>query len=77
VARGEVDAGIVYATDARQHGERVSPGPTIEPGLHDPIVYEGIVLVAAPRPQEARALLDWLAAQGGRESFARRGFLPP
>jgi molybdate transport system substrate-binding protein len=77
VARGEVEAGIVYATDARLLAARLRIGPAIPVELHEPIAYEAVVLVDARRPEEAAALLDWLASESGREPFARRGFLPP
>jgi molybdate transport system substrate-binding protein len=77
VARGEVDAGIVYATDARLGGSRVLGGPEFPDELHEPIAYDGVVLSGARRAGDAAALLDWLASEAGREVFARHGFLPP
>jgi len=77
VARGEVDAGIVYATDARLGGARVRTGPLLPGGLHEPIAYDGVVLTGARHAADAAALLDWLASAAGREVFARHGFLPP
>jgi molybdate transport system substrate-binding protein len=77
VGRGEVDAGIVYATDARLGGARVLTGPELPAELHEPIAYDGVVLAGARRAADAAALLDWLASESGREVFARHGFLPP
>ena len=77
VARGEVAAAVVYATDARLLGDRVRAGPTIPAGLHDPILYEGVVLRDTRLPDETSALLDWLASEPGRAVLARHGFGPP
>jgi molybdate transport system substrate-binding protein len=77
VARSEVDAAIVYATDARLLADRLQIGPTIHPELHDPIAYEGVVLAHTRRAAQATDLLDWLASARGREPLARHGFLAP
>ncbi len=75
VARGEVPAGIVYATDAL-----ISPGvrviAEIDRGLHDPIVYVA-ALIGGGRVGEASVFLAYLAGPEGQASFARFGFLPP
>ncbi len=77
VARAEVEAGVVYATDARLLGERVRSGLPLDGDLHDPIGYEGVVLADTRRPEAAAALLEWLASPRGAELFARHGFLAP
>ncbi|MBZ5637568.1 MAG: molybdate ABC transporter substrate-binding protein [Acidobacteriia bacterium] len=77
VARGEVAAGIVYATDPRAMGERVVTGPEAPRGSHDPIVYLVAPLRDAPHPTDAAALMAFLLSEEGRSILARRGFLPP
>jgi molybdate transport system substrate-binding protein len=77
VARGEVDAGIVYASDTRLLAGRVTAGPAVSSELHEPIVYEGVVLADTRRAGQAAALLEWLASEPGRRSFVRHGFLLP
>jgi len=77
VARGEAPLGIVYRTDARLLADRLCVAFELPPELHDPVVYEGVVLRDATRPAEARAFLDWLTTDGGRAVLARHGFLPP
>ena len=77
VERGEVDAGIVYATDARESGGRVRVVATGEPDTHDPIEYPAVVLANSPRRAGAEAFLDYLATRKARDVFARRGFAAP
>jgi molybdenum ABC transporter molybdate-binding protein/molybdate ABC transporter permease protein len=76
VERGEVDAGIVYATDARESGRRVRVVAFAEPGTHDPIEYPGVVVSNSPRSSAARRFLDYLGADVAREILARKGFDP-
>ena len=77
VARGEVDAGLVYRTDVAVGGERVELAAEIPADLHDPILYEGAVLADSARPRAALELLRYLAAGEGRRELVRHGFLPP
>lgn len=75
VARGEVDAGIVYATDARSE-PRVRVAVVIPESEHPPIVYPGAVLAAATSPGPARAFLDYCLGAGAAPLRAA-GFEPP
>jgi molybdate transport system substrate-binding protein len=77
VARGEAAAGLVYATDARALGRKVTLGPAAPEGSHDPIVYVAAPLRDAPHRTEAAALLAFLLSEEGRRILARHGFLPP
>lgn len=75
VARGEADAGIVYATDVALGGDAVAPAFEIPERLHSPIVYEGAVVVGAKA--RAHAFLQFLTSYAGRDGLVKRGFLPP
>lgn len=72
VARGEVDAGIVYATDARIMPDRIRV--TAELPTVTPIVYP----VAAIKDSRNRALaaqfMTYLESKPARDVFARYGF---
>jgi molybdate transport system substrate-binding protein len=72
VERGEVPAGVVYATDAA-----IDPGVavagTFPENTHDPIVYPFAVTHAGDTPA-ARAFLDYLAGPEAGAIFAKRGF---
>jgi len=72
VERGEVPAGIVYATDAAV-SKAVMIAGTFPADSHDPVSYPFAVIKAGDTP-EARALLTFLASAPARAVFAQRGF---
>jgi len=74
--RGEVDAAIVYATDAR-HSDRVRLGFEIPERSHEPIVYVAGIPVDAPHPAEARRFLAYLSGPSGRTRFREWGLEGP
>ena len=77
VARGEVDAGFVYATDAAARVQGVTEAFRPPDDTYRPVVYPGAVVTAAREPALARAFLDLLASPRGRSVLGRFGFLPP
>ncbi len=72
VERGEVPAGIVYATDAPV-SKGVMVAGIFPDGSHDPISYPFAVTKAGDTA-EARSLLTFLAGPQARVVFVRRGF---
>lgn len=73
VARGEVDAGLVYRTDARSTpGVRVAF--EVPSRLHPPIVYSAAVVRRSSHPKRARALLSFLRTDEAGRIFERAGF---
>ncbi len=75
VARGEVDAGFVYATDAALMKESVRIAFPIEG--NDPVRYPVAVLRHAPQRALAASFVDFLVTPQGQEILARYGFAPP
>ena len=77
VARGEVDAGFVYATDAtaRQQGVKEAFRPPED--TYRPVVYPGAVVAQSAQPGLALAFLDLLTGPAGRAALGRHGFQPP
>jgi molybdate transport system substrate-binding protein len=73
VERGEVEAGIVYATDAKI-SDKVDLVYTFPSETHDPIRYPLVLLKAADASPSARAFFDYLQSPKAKEVFARHGF---
>lgn len=73
VARGEADAGVVYATDARISDE-VMIVEKFDPKTYDRIVYP-LVLVKRERSNPmAQKLYDFLRSPEAAAAFEKRGF---
>ena len=72
VERGEVAAGIVYATDAAIT-DKVRVAGVFPEDTHPPIVYP-VALVAGQDTPEARAFLAFLAGPDAVAIFRRYGF---
>jgi molybdate transport system substrate-binding protein len=77
VARGEVDAGIVYATDAASAGTRVREAFRPPESSYRPVLYPVAVIAESRHPAIARAFVDLLVSAEGQTALARLGFRPP
>jgi molybdate transport system substrate-binding protein len=75
VARGEVDAGFVYATDAAVVSDNVKIALDIPTPL--PVRYPIAVLRDSRHAGEARAFADLLDTEAARRILASYGFTPP
>lgn len=69
VERGEVDAGIVYATDAKA-SEKVRVIYEFEPGMHGEIVYPLVLL-----SERGRGLFEFMRSEAARSIFERHAFV--
>jgi molybdate transport system substrate-binding protein len=74
VERGEVDAAIVYHTDAIQAGTRVRIIARADPSLHDPIEYPAVIIKASRQAREAAEFLEYLRSEEARAILEARGF---
>jgi molybdate transport system substrate-binding protein len=77
VARGEVDAGVVYATDASVRAGRVVVAFRLPDDSHAPVVYPVAVVTASRARALATAFVEAMAGADARAVLARFGFLPP
>ena len=77
VARGEVDAGIVYATDAALRGRAVQEAFRPAQDTYRPVMYPVAVVTDTRQPALAGAFIDLLVSAEGQRALARLGFLPP
>ena len=76
VALGEADAGIAYATDIAPVRDQVEALPLpdeAQPGIE----YRAGVITSSSRKDAARAFLDRLASEAGRDALANAGFTLP
>jgi molybdate transport system substrate-binding protein len=77
VARGEVTAGIVYATDAKQAAEKVKVVATAPKDSHEPIAYPAVLVEKSRNTAAAGRFLDLLGSEEARLLLERRGFTRP
>lgn len=75
VERGEAEAGIVYATDAKL-SDLVETITTLPADRHDEIVYPLVLLKESARNPAARRFHDYLFTEPARAVFRRYGFTP-
>ena len=74
VRLGEVDAGVVYATDVRSADGEVDGLPVAPPVTTD---YPAVRLRGGSAPDAAQDLLDLLRSERGRALLTRAGFEVP
>jgi molybdate transport system substrate-binding protein len=77
VARGEVEAGFVYTTDAAIRAQQVKEAFRPAEDTYRPIVYPVAVVAGAKQAALAQAFLDLLVSRDGQATLARFGFQPP
>ena len=74
VARGEVDAGFVYATDAALRSDKVKV--VLEVSLDEPLHYPIAVLKASKDGKEAQRFVDFVLSEEGQKILKNYGFSP-
>jgi len=75
LTRGEVDAGFVYATDAKQGGDKVKT--VVEVPVETPVTYPIAVLEAAKDKKDAAAFVAFVTGPKGQAVLAKYGFKKP
>jgi molybdate transport system substrate-binding protein len=74
VSRGEVDAGVVYATDAKSAGGKVRVIATVSDDLHDPIVYPIAVIKDSKNRKAAEDFVSLVLSADGQAILQKFGF---
>ena len=77
VARGEVDAGFVYASDLAARPGRVKEAFRPGEDTYPPIAYPVAVVAGAREAALAEAFIRLLVSSDGQAVLARFGFQPP
>jgi len=75
VARGEVDAGFVYATDAAVMKDRVTV--VLEVKTSQPILYPIAAVKGGGHENAARRFIDFVKSEPGQQVLAKFGFSKP
>lgn len=74
VEAGNIDAGVVYYTDALS-SNKVKAVATAEENLHDPIIYPIAILSGTKNQKAAEDFLAYLLSPDGKEIFEKYGFI--
>jgi molybdate transport system substrate-binding protein len=74
VVRGETDAGVVYASDARSAGGKVRVADVRSEGLHSPILYPIAAVADSKQKQSAREFIDLVLSAEGQSILSKYGF---
>jgi molybdate transport system substrate-binding protein len=75
VARGEAEAGFVYATDATTQKDKVRVALTV--ATETPIRYPIAAVAGSPNAADARKFIEFVASPAAQAVLARYGFLKP
>ena len=75
VARGEVEAGFVYATDAASQKDKVKVAATIPTTA--PISYPIAGIARSPNPVDGARFIEFVASPTGQAVLAKYGFSKP
>jgi molybdate transport system substrate-binding protein len=74
VVRGEVEAGVVYATDAMEAGGKVRVVAEAPAGSHRAIEYVGVVVKEAKGAAAGGRFLEYLLGEKSRSVLEGKGF---
>ena len=77
VARGEVEAGLVYTTDLAARAAGVTEAFRLPEDTYQPVIYPAAAVTASRQPALAGAFIELLLSREGRAVLGRLGFQPP
>jgi molybdate transport system substrate-binding protein len=75
VARNEVDAGLVYSTDAMVRAKEVKVVMKLPEGSHQPVVYPIGVIKGTKEESLSRAFVDLVVSPEGQQILNKYGFI--
>jgi molybdate transport system substrate-binding protein len=76
VARNEVDAGLVYSTDALARSREVKVVMRLPEGSHRPVVYPIGVIKGTKEESLSKTFVDLVLSQDGQKILNKYGFIP-
>lgn len=74
VVRGEVDAGIVYASDAQSSGDKVRVVTTASEDSHEPILYPIAIVQDTKQNEAAQDFINLVLGAEGQAILKKYGF---
>lgn len=74
VSRGEVDAGMIYSTDAPVKSERVKVAVEAPSKSHSPVIYPIAVIKGSKTEGPAREFITLVTSEEGKKVLAKYGF---
>ncbi|OPX94031.1 MAG: Molybdate-binding periplasmic protein precursor [Syntrophorhabdus sp. PtaU1.Bin002] len=74
VARGEVDAGMVFSTDAKVRAKEVAVVMQAPRNSHNPVIYPIAVVKGARNADGARSFVDFVSSADGKKILEKYGF---
>ncbi len=77
VVQGEVDAGIMFATDATLGGDKVKVVATSEPGWHSELAYVLAIVTASENKTLAQEFVDFVTGSDARPILEKYGYMLP
>jgi molybdate transport system substrate-binding protein len=75
VVRDEVDAGVVYASDALSSGDQIKVVARAPDDSHDQILYPVAIVKDSKQQEAARKFIDLVLSSEGQTILAKHGFL--
>jgi len=76
VVRGEVDAGMVYSTDAAIKADRVKVAIEASEQSHKPVVYPIAVIKGSKEEILGKEFISFVVSQEGKQIMKKYGFKP-
>jgi molybdate transport system substrate-binding protein len=73
-ARGEVDAGVVYSTDAMARAKEIKIVAVAPDKSHKPIVYPIAIIKGSKNERAAKAFIDLVVSDEGKKILEKYGF---
>lgn len=75
VVRGEVDAGVVYSSDALSAGAKVRVAARAAGDSHDPILYPIAMVKESQHQEAAQKFIDLVVSAEGQSILTKHGFV--
>jgi molybdate transport system substrate-binding protein len=76
VTSGEVDAGILFITEAKAAGDKAKIVATADQASYTPVAFPICVVSASKVKDLSQAFVDFVAGTDGQAVLAKYGFLP-